>query len=72
MKKIFIKLPVIIFLLFGNLALSETLEENFQKQREEMINIILKHSSILGNNNIEISRNLIDALKNDSTNKYIL
>ena len=71
MKKIIIKFPVIIFLLFNNLALSETLEESLQKQREEMIDTILEHSSILGDNNIEISKNIIDALRNVPRHMFV-
>ena len=36
-----------------------------------MIDIIMEHSLILGNNNIEISRNLIEALKNVSRHMFV-
>ena len=71
MKKIITNVLVIIFLLFSNLTFSKTSEENFQKQREKMIDIIMEHSLILGNNNIEISRNLIEALKNVSRHMFV-
>ena len=71
MKKIITNVLVIIFLLFSNLTFSKTSEESFQKQREKMIDIIMEHSLILGNNNIEISRNLIDALKNVSRHMFV-
>ena len=71
MKKIITNVLVIIFLLFSNLTFSKTSEENFQKQREKMIDIIMEHSLILGNNNIEISGNLIEALKNVSRHMFV-
>ena len=71
MKKTVIKFSAIIFLLFNNLALSETLEEKFSKQHEEMIDTILEHSSILRNNNIEISKKVIDALRNVPRHMFV-
>ena len=71
MEKIIINLLVIIFLLSGNLALSETLEGNLQDQREEMIDTIVRHSLTLGNNDIEISKNLIDSLRNVPRHMFV-
>ena len=55
--------PIIIFLLFCNLTLSAFSKEDFQKQRGKMVDTILEHSLIYGNNNFEISENLIKVLK---------
>ena len=63
MKKIFNNVSIIIFLLFCNLTLSAFAKDDFQKQRGKMVDTILEHSLIYGNNNFEISENLIKVLK---------
>jgi protein-L-isoaspartate(D-aspartate) O-methyltransferase len=63
MKKIFTNITIIIFLLFYNLTLSASSKENFQKQRGKMVDTILEHFLIYGNNNFEISKSVISVLK---------
>ena len=63
MKKIFTNITIIIFLLFYNLTLSASSKEDFQKQRGKMVDTILEHFLIYGNNNFEISKSVISVLK---------
>ena len=72
MKKIIIRLFILIVIFFhSNSVISQNLEKNFQKQHKDMVQTILWHSSMLGSKNIEISEEVLKAIRNVPRHKFV-
>ena len=72
MKKIIIRLFILIVIFFhSNSVISQNLEKNFQKQHKDMVQTILWHSSMLGSQNIEISEEVLKAIRNVPRHKFV-
>ena len=72
MKKIIIRLLIFIVIFFhSNSVISQNLEKNFQKQHKDMVQTILWHSSMLGSQNIEISEEVLKAIRNVPRHKFV-
>ena len=72
MKKIIIRLLILIVIFFhSNSVISQNLEKNFQKQHKDMVQTILWHSSMLGSKNIEISEEVLKAIRNVPRHKFV-
>ena len=72
MKKIIIRLFILIVIFFhSNSVFSQNLEKNFQKQHKDMVQTILWHSSMLGSQNIEISEEVLKAIRNVPRHKFV-
>ena len=72
MKKIIIRLFILIVIFFhSNSVFSQNLEKNFQKQHKDMVQTILWHSSMLGSKNIEISEEVLKAIRNVPRHKFV-
>jgi len=71
-KKIIIRLFILIVIFFhSNSVISQNLEKNFQKQHKDMVQTILWHSSMLGSKNIEISEEVLKAIRNVPRHKFV-
>jgi len=71
-KKIIIRLFILIVIFFhSNSVISQNLEKNFQKQHKDMVQTILWHSSMLGSQNIEISEEVLKAIRNVPRHKFV-
>jgi len=71
-KKIIIRLFILIIIFFhSNSVISQNLEKNFQKQHKDMVQTILWHSSMLGSKNIEISEEVLKAIRNVPRHKFV-
>ena len=72
MKKIIIRLLIFTVIFFhSNSVISQNLEKNFQKQLEDMVQTILLHSSMLESKNIEISEEVIKAIRNVPRHEFV-
>ena len=72
MKKIIIRLLIFTVIFFhSNSVISQNLEKNFQKQHKDMVQTILWHSSMLGSKNIEISEEVLKAIRNVPRHKFV-
>ena len=72
MKKIIIRLFILIVIFFhSNSVISQNLEKNFQKQHKDMVQTILWHSSMLGSQNIEISEEVLKAIRNVPRHEFV-
>ena len=72
MKKIIIRLFILIVIFFhSNSVISQNLEINFQKQLEDMVQTILLHSSMLESKNIEISEEVLKAIRNVPRHEFV-
>ena len=72
MKKIIIRLLIFTVIFFhSNSVISQNLEKNFQKQLEDMVQTILLHSSMLESKNIEISEEVLKAIRNVPRHEFV-
>ena len=72
MKKIIIRLLIFTVIFFhSNSVISQNLEKNFQKQHKDMVQTILWHSSMLGSQNIEISEEVLKAIRNVPRHEFV-
>ena len=72
MKKIIIRLLIFTVIFFhSNSVISQNLEKNFQKQLEDMVQTILSHSSMLESKNIEISEEVLKAIRNVPRHEFV-
>ena len=72
MKKIIIRLLIFTVIFFhSNSVISQNLEKNFQKQLEDMVQTVLLHSSMLESKNIEISEEVLKAIRNVPRHEFV-
>ena len=72
MKKIIIRLLIFTVIFFhSNSVISQNLEKNFKKQQEDMLKTILLHSSMLESKNIEISEEVLKAIRNVPRHEFV-
>ena len=72
MKKIIIRLLIFTVIFFhSNSVISQNLEKNFQKKLEDMVQTILSHSSMLESKNIEISEEVLKAIRNVPRHEFV-
>jgi len=71
-KKIIIRLLIFTVIFFhSNSVISQNLEKNFQKQLEDMVQTVLLHSSMLESKNIEISEEVLKAIRNVPRHEFV-
>ena len=72
MKKIIIRLLIFTVIFFhSNSVISQNLEKNFKKKLEDMVQTILWHSSMLESKNIEISEEVLKAIRNVPRHEFV-